>query len=90
MPAARRVLGESNEVTLRIRSIYATALHWDPAATLDDLREAVTMHEDVGRIARRVLGGEHPLTTGIEAVLRAARAALRNRETPPQNAAGAS
>ena len=32
----------------------------DDAATLDDLREAVTTLEDAERIARRVLGGAHP------------------------------
>ena len=51
-------------------------------ATLDDLREAVTTLEDVKRIARRVMGGEHPTTTGIEEELQLARAALRARETP--------
>ena len=55
----------------------------DDAATLDELREAVTTLEDAGRIAKRVLGGAHPLTTGIEKDLRDARAALRARETPP-------
>ena len=49
---------------------------------LNDLREAVTTFEDAGRIARRVLGGAHPLTTGIEVHLRDARAALDARETP--------
>ena len=32
------------------------------------------------RIARRVLGGSHPLTTGMEENLRDSRAALRARE----------
>ena len=60
---------------------YARALNRDPGATLDDLREAVTTLEDARRIARRVLGGAHPLTKGIEGGLRDARAALRARET---------
>jgi len=60
----------------------ATALCNDPSATLDDVREAVTTLEDADRIGRRVLGGEHPTTTGIERELRDARAALRARETP--------
>jgi len=58
----------------------------DPAATLDDLREAVTTLEDTARIAKRVLGSSHPLAGGIEDDLRAARAALRVSETPPTNA----
>ena len=52
-------------------------------ATLDDLREAVTTLEDSERIARRVFGGEHPLTTGLTESLGAVRAKLRIRETPP-------
>ena len=48
----------------------------DANATLDDLREAVTTLEDVTRIARRVLGGAHPLTTAIELDLEVSRAKL--------------
>ena len=80
IPVARRVLGECNDSTLRMRWNYADALYHAPSATLDDLREAVTTLEDAGRIARRVLGGAHPLTIGIEEELRDARAALRARE----------
>ena len=83
IPVAQRVLGENNEATLRARLIYAMALFNDPAATLDDLREAATTLEDTDRIARRVFGGAHPLTGGIAAYLQAARATLRARETPP-------
>jgi hypothetical protein len=61
---------------------YAHALYKDDAATLDDLHEAVTSLEDAGRIARRVLGGAHPTTGGIEAAQQEARTALRARETP--------
>ena len=63
-----------------LRWIYADALYMDPGATLDDLREAVTTLEEMEPIARRVLGGAHPLTTGIETALRDARAALDARE----------
>ena len=66
-----------------MRSVYATALHEDSAATLDDLREAVTTLEDTERTARRVLGGAHPTANQIGDALRNARAALRARETPP-------
>ena len=67
---------------------YARLLHEDPAATLDDLRKAVTTLEEIERTARRVLGGAHPLTVrGIEVELRKSQAALRARETPsPGNA----
>ena len=73
IPVARRALGESHELTLRMRWCYAIALYQDPAATLNDVREAVTTLEDGERIARRVLGGAHPVTTGIEDRLREAR-----------------
>ena len=62
--------------------LYAQTLYKNDGATLDDLREAVETLEDTERIARRVLGGAHPITAGIENQLRYARAALRARETP--------
>ena len=81
IPVARRVLGDCNDVTLSMRWNYARALYMDPAATLADLREAVATFEDAERIARRVLGGSHPITEGIDDELREARAALRASET---------
>ena len=66
----------------RMRTGYARALYTDTTATLDDLREAVTTLEDVERIGRRVFGGAHPITGGVEITLRNARAALGARETP--------
>ena len=83
MPVARRVLEVSHCVTLQMRSLYAKALFTDSGATLDDLREAVTTLEDTERIARRVMGGTHPLVWQIECHLGAARKVLRASETPP-------
>ena len=82
MPVARRVLGDSHDYTLTMRKVYAETLYKADGATRDDLREAVTTLEDTARIARRVLGGAHPLTTDIEGNLQDARAALRARKTP--------
>ena len=65
---------------------YSVALYDDPAATLNDLDEAVTTLEETERIARRVLGGAHPTTTAVERRLQAARAALRAREATPPSA----
>ncbi len=62
------------------RRFYAATLYVDASATLDDLREAVSTLEDTERVARRVLGGAHPLTVDIERALRGARAVLRARE----------
>ena len=88
LPVARRVLGEADEVTLNLRRLYAMALYQDDAATLDDLREAVTTLEDTERTARRVLGGAHPTAMDIERDLRDARAALRAREGDGRDHAG--
>ena len=74
IPVARRVLGESHVLTLRMKWTYARALYRDPGATLDDLSEAVATLEDAVRIAQRVLGGQHPTTEAIEDDLRNARA----------------
>ena len=76
MPLARRVLGENHDFTLSMKKSYATALCFDPGATLDDLREAVTTLEDVGRIAQQVLGGSHPFTKRSENEVQNARLAL--------------
>jgi hypothetical protein len=66
---------------LKLHWHYAKALYKDPAATLDDLREAVTTLEDSERTGRRVLGSAHPVTGWIEDGLRNARAALSARES---------
>ena len=63
-----------------MRRVYARALFVDPAATLDDLHKSITTFEGILRITRRVLGGAHPVTTGIQENLREARVALRARE----------
>ena len=65
-----------------MRWCYARVLYGDPGATLDDLREAVTTLEDAERTTRRVFGGAHPSTMGIQVALQDARAALRASETP--------
>ena len=70
----------------RMRWTYAETLYKDDSATLADLSEAATMLEDMERIARRVLGGAHPLTVDIEDQVRIARAALAARDPQPLGA----
>ena len=79
IPVARRVLGNVR-LTLAMRMNYAEALYKDPAATLDDLREAVTTFEEIEPTARRVLGSAHPYAAQIERELQQSREMLRARE----------
>ena len=80
LPVARRIVGDSHELTLKMRWINAMALYKADGATLGDLREAVTTLEDSERIARRVMGGAHPLTGALEEHLRDAQVVLHFRE----------
>ncbi len=77
---ARRVLGENDEITLRMRAYYGRTLVSDPTATLGDLREAVTMLEDATRFSRRVMGDANPVTAFTRGALKKAQAALHARE----------
>ena len=89
IPVVQCALGESNATTLKMRWLYARVLYEDDGATLDDLREAVTTLEETERTARRVLGGAHPYTTGIEYTLQHVRAARDAHNTPPPPPLGA-
>jgi len=86
LPVARRALGENDDITLRMRCIYAQSLYEDDGAKLDDRREAVTTFEDAGRTARRVLGGAHPFTKSFDQILQDMREALRACEAPSTSA----
>ena len=79
----RRELGFRRVARASLRLLYAAALRLDTGATFDDLREALTTLEEIGRTAERVLGGRHPTTEEIEGDVERSRAALRARETPP-------
>ena len=75
---AQRVTGDSSDISIGLRTLYAQSVGCDAAATLDDLREAVTTLEDVERTLRRVLGGAHPTTKGVELALGEARKRVKN------------
>ena len=79
IPVARRIFGETNITFLRMRWLYALALFKDQAATLDDLREAVTTLESVAPTWKRVFGPAHPETPSIQGALKEARKALAAR-----------
>ena len=61
-------------------------VYGNTAAALDDLREALTLLEEIERTTRRVFGGTHPRPMVIETVLQNARTVLRARETPSSSA----
>ena len=72
--------------TLKLRWNDARALAADPGSTLDDIREAMTMLEDLTRITRRVFGSAHPLVALCEDSLRIVRKKLGASETPSASA----
>ena len=81
IPATRRVFGDSREL-FEARGSYAWALYSDDCATVDDIREAVTILEDMERTARRNYGTAHPMTRTTGECLRNAQETLRAREAP--------
>ena len=76
LPVARRVLGESDNLSLKMRWHYALALYKDDVATLDDIREAVTTLESVAKSWKQVFGISHPETPRVQGALNQARVAL--------------
>ena len=86
IPVARRVLGDNDDLTMTMRTVYGRALCStygpDHGHILDDLREAVATFDDIAPTARRVLGGAHPYVDVIETFHRESRDKLRAREMP--------
>ena len=62
-----------------MRWLYAVALHHDPDATLDDVREAVETLESVTPSWKRIFGPAHPETAQVQVALKNARRALAAR-----------
>ena len=89
IPVAQRVFeaGDRDVRLLSSRLLYAAWLYQDPGATLESNREAVTILEDIKRIAYSALGRSHPTARRIRWQLRHARAALAARESPPPGGA---
>ena len=79
---ARRSLGDDHHVTLDLRDRYVRTLVAplveDPgsASAAGDLREGVTILEDIERRSRRVFGADHPNTLNYEASLEVAHEML--------------
>ena len=69
-------------VVVDVEHVAEARRYKDDGATLAELREAVNTLEETDRTARRVLGGAHPITGGIEDELQDARDALYARGLP--------
>ena len=76
IPVARRALKDNDSITLKMRWLYARALYADPAAPLDNLREAVATLESVANSWKQILGPAHPETPKVQAALQEARETL--------------
>ena len=79
IPTVRRVFGDTNTTTLRMRWLYVLALYKDDSATLADVQEAVETLESVANSWKRVMGPAHPDTSNVQAALASAREALATR-----------
>ena len=77
-----RIFGAEHDVTLTLRTLQGRALSEDENASLDNLRQAVDILEDVGPILSRVLGPRHPDTLSNEEALGEAREKLARAEAP--------
>ena len=74
--------GAEHEYMLQIRTLHARALCEDENASLDNLRQAVELLEDIESISSRVLGARHPDTAANRSMLSSAREKLAQAEAP--------
>ena len=79
MPLALSTFGSDHDNTLRIRGVLAQALYSDEDPSVDELKEAVSLAEDVSRRTTRVFGSSHEIARVSKGTLRNARAALAHR-----------
>ena len=67
---------------LQIRTLHARTLFEDENASLDNLRQAVELLEDIDSISSRVFGARHPDTAANRSMLSSAREKLAQAEAP--------
>ena len=85
---ARRAFGDDHEMTLMLGSLLADSLVGAGTnPTVDDVREAIAIREDICRRSRRLLGVSHPHTEKRQRALDSARSALANHESAGQRRA---
>mmetsp|Transcript_14232 Transcript_14232/g.44062 ORF Transcript_14232/g.44062 Transcript_14232/m.44062 type:complete len:118 (+) Transcript_14232:3-356(+) len=78
---ATESLGPTHQSTIFASVRLCGSLVEDPAATHDDLNEAVSLAEDALQKRRRILGPAHPSTRFSERVLKRAREKLQSKES---------
>ena len=82
---ARRAFGDDHEMTLMLGSLLADSLVGAGTnPTVNDVREAIAIREDICRRSRRLLGVSHPHTEKRQRALDSARSALANHESAGQ------
>ena len=70
------------KIRCQIRTLHARTLCEDENASLDNLRQAVELLEDIDSISSRVFGARHPDTAANGSMLRYAREKLAQAEAP--------
>ena len=77
---SRRALGDDHEMTLGLKSLLADCMmNTKTNPTVDDVREAIAIRDDVCKRSRRLLGRSHPSTQIRQRALDAARLHLARR-----------
>ena len=65
--------------SLRVIPPHPDGRYADEGASLDELRQAISMYEDLIRRARRIFGDSHPAAESMAARLEEARVTLARR-----------
>ena len=81
IPAARRTLGDEQDLTLNLQSQDAYAIYRDTNSSLSDVHEAVAILADVLRTSRLVFGIRHPFVAAYRVELDRARMRLADDES---------
>ena len=74
--------GAEHNHMLQIRTLHARTLCVDENVSLDNLRQAVELFEEIDSISSRVFGAHHPDTEANRDMLRYAREKLARAEQP--------
>ena len=82
LPFARRVLGADHDETLNIEMNIGIFPYKKPTASREDVLEAITVLDALGKRLVRILGIKHPKTFNVQAAAYQARQKLAAKEPP--------